>query len=445
MPETSSTPTPPPVPWRGLLALTAVGLLARLLFLALEPRVALAGDEASWIDMAISQVARLRHPFSPLNSPIIFYPPGYPYFIAAVYTAFGNLEAVRWVQALLGALLVPLVGRVGALSFSPRVGLIAAGVAALYPDLVWYSTHFWSETLFLVLLWWGLERLLTTGAGRRLLPALASGVLLALAALTRETALHFAPLAALWLIFSTSRACPTRRGAAQAATLLLAAALTVAPWTYRNWIKLGAFIPISVFGPMNLWQGNTDLTRDALYEQFDAVPEIGARYEMAWSRARQEILARQPLWIFEKLHSELPRFFGIDPELVHHLGAGAYGPRGPGLETAARVVMGLPYLLVMAFFSAGVVAAPPTRSRVLLLLFFIYYTALHVVAYGADRFRVPVLPVLFVFAAFGWTAWRNGALAQLSRWRHAAGLGLVLLFALLVLAGSPAAPSPAVP
>jgi hypothetical protein len=445
MAETPSTPTPPPVPWRGLVALTAVGLLARLLFLALEPRVALAGDEASWTDIAVSQVARLRHPFSPMRSPIIFYPPGYPYFIAAVYSAFGNLEAVRWVQALLGALLVPLVGRVGVLGFSPRTGLIAAGVAALYPDLIWYSTHFWSETLFLVLLWWGLERLLTAGVGRRLLPAFAAGVLLGLAALTRETALHFAPLAALWLVFSAGHASPTRRGAAQAATLLLATALTVAPWTCRNWRKLGAFIPISVFGPMNLWQGNTDLPRDALYEEFDAIPEIGPRYEMAWSHARQAILARQPLWIFEKLHSELPRFFGVDPELVHHLGAGAYGPRGPGLETAARVVMGLPYVLVLAFFSAGVVAARLIRPRVLLLLFFIYYTALHVAAYGADRFRVPVLPVLFLFAAFGWTAWRSGDLARLSRWRRAAGLSLVLLFALLVLTGSPAAPSPAVP
>ncbi len=441
MTETPSTPAPPDVPWRGLLALTVVGLLARLLFLALEPRVSLAGDEASWTDMAISQVARLRHPFSPMHSPIIFYPPGYPYFIAAVYTTFGNLEAVRWVQALLGALLVPVVGRVGAISFSPRVGLIAAGIAALYPDLVWYSTHFWSETLFLVLLWWGLERLLTAGVQVRQVPAFASGVLLGLAALTRETALHFTPLSALWLCWPR-----TRRGATQAAALLLATTVTVAPWTYRNWRKLGAFIPISVFGPMNLWQGNTDLPRDTLYEEFDAVPEIGARYELAWERARQEILARQPLWIFEKLHSELPRFFGVDPELVHHLGAGAYGPRGPSFETAARLMTGLPYVAVLILFSLGVVtAAPLTRPRVLLLLFFIYYTALHVVAYGADRFRVPVLPVLFVFAAFGWTAWRDGDLARLSRWRRVAGIGLVLLFALLVLTGSPPAPSPAVP
>jgi 4-amino-4-deoxy-L-arabinose transferase-like glycosyltransferase len=440
MPDHASTPTAPRTPWAGLFALTAVGLVARLLFLALEPDVALAGDEASWTDMAVSQVARLRLPFSPLRSPIIFYPPGYPYFIAALYAAFGSLDAVRWVQALIGALLVPVVGRMGVLAFSPRVGLLAAGVTALYPDLVWYSTHFWSETLFVALLWWGLERLLSASARDRLPPALASGVLLGLAALTRETALHFTPLAALWLAWPRAR-----RGVAHAAALLLATTLTVAPWTYRNWVKLGTFIPISVFGPMNLWQGNTDLPRDTLYQEFDAIPEITGRYELAWARARQAILERQPLWLFEKLVSELPRFFGVDPELVHHLGAGAYGPRGPALETAARVLTGLPYVVVLVFFSAGLAAARLTRPRVLLLLFFIYYTALHVAAYGADRFRVPVLPVLFVLAAFGWTAWREGSLGCLSRRRKAAGLALVLLFAVLVLAGSPPPSSPAVP
>jgi hypothetical protein len=440
MPPATTSAETERTPWRGLLGLTALGLAARLLFLALEPQVAMAGDESSWTDIAISQVARLRRPFSPFRSPILFYPPGYPYFVAAVYVLSGGLEAVRWVQGVLGALLVPAVGRVGCSTFSPRVGLLAAAVTALYPDLIWYSTHFWSETLFVVLLWWGLERLLVAGLEQRLLPAIGSGALLGLAALTRETALHFVPLAALWLAWPRRRA-DWLRGA----VFVLAALLTVAPWTYRNAVKFGAFIPISTFGPMNLWQGNTHLSRDELYLRYDAISDIEEQYRFAWAQAEAAILERQPLWLSEKLTSELPRFFGVDPELAHHLGAGAYGPRGRALETEARVAIGLPYAAVLVGFSAGLAALRLAWPQALLLLFFAYYTALHVVAYGVDRFRVPLLPVLFVVAAYGFSAWRQGRLSGLGRGRRALGWALVLVFALLVATGSPPAPSPAVP
>ena len=71
--------------------------------------------------------------------------------------------------------------------------------------------------------------------------------------------------------------------------------------------------------------------------------------------------------------------------------------------------------------------------------------AIHVVAYGADRFRVPILPVLFVAAAGAWAAWREGAYPSLSPWRRAAGAALLVLFAVLVLTGSPPTGSAAVP
>ena len=130
---------------RGLFLLTAAALAVRVAFLLLEPRAELAGDESTWTALAFTGVLRLRHPFSPFKSPILFYPPAYPYFIAAAYAALGSLQAVKWVQALVGALLVPAVGRAGALSFSERTGLLAAGAAAFYPELVWFSVHFWSD------------------------------------------------------------------------------------------------------------------------------------------------------------------------------------------------------------------------------------------------------------------------------------------------------------
>jgi hypothetical protein len=123
---------------RGLVALTLLAFGARAAFILLEPAAEPTGDEPSWIALGMG-LARARVGFSPLKADFVFYPPAYPYFLGAVATAFGGLAAVKWAQAVVGALLVPAVGRVGRLAFTPRAGLIAAALVALYPDLVWFG------------------------------------------------------------------------------------------------------------------------------------------------------------------------------------------------------------------------------------------------------------------------------------------------------------------
>ena len=141
---------------RPLLLLTVLAFLVRAAFLLFVPACHYAGDEPSWIAIGTQELV----PLSPLRNDLVFYPPLYPYFVALAWRATGSLQAVLWLQATIGALLVPAVARVGALAFSRRAGLVAAAFAAFYSDLVWFSTRFWSETLFIVLLWWAIERTL---------------------------------------------------------------------------------------------------------------------------------------------------------------------------------------------------------------------------------------------------------------------------------------------
>ena len=56
----------------------------------------------------------------------------------------------------------PALGLLGRSAFGERAGLLAAALAAVYPELVWFAAHFWAETLFMVLLWWGIERLVAS-------------------------------------------------------------------------------------------------------------------------------------------------------------------------------------------------------------------------------------------------------------------------------------------
>jgi hypothetical protein len=74
-----------------------------------------------------------------------------------------------------------------------------------------------------------------------------------------------------------------------------------------------------------------------------------------------------------------------------------------------------------------------TAARGLLLGFLVYYNVLHVVTYGQDRFRLPVMPILFLAATFTWEAWRAGRLPELARGRKALLAALALLAAACVL------------
>ena len=420
---------------RRLVLLTAAGLAVRVAFLLLEPRAQLAGDESTWTTLAFRGVLLPRHAFSPLKSPIVFYPPAYPYFIAAIYAFVGGLTAVKWVQAVVGALLVPAVGRAVFLSSSARAGLFAAGAAAFYPELVWFSVHFWSETLFLVLLWWGFERVLAAQATGRYGAAVAAGVLWGVAALTRETALYFAPLAALWLAWWRGEERGETRRPGLGAVFLAAAVLSVAPWTYRNWVVFHAFVPVSTFGAHSLWQGNTRLPLDEFYRQTDSVPDPIPQYRLARERAWEAIRERQPLWLLEKLRVELPELWAPATHVSVLLDREAYGPVGKRTRSLIRAVMVAPYLAVVAVAVVGLASLRFTPPQVLLLLFLVYYDALHVITYGQDRFRLPVMPILFYAAGEAWAGWRAGTLPPFTPARRALLAGLAALAAAVVLPG----------
>jgi hypothetical protein len=92
----------------------------------------------------------------------------------------------------------------------------------------------------------------------------------------------------------------------------------------------------------------------------------------------------------------------------------------------ASVVL-VPYLVALALFVWGAGAAPVCRSTLLLLAFLVYYNAIHVATHGFARYRLPVMPVVFLFAAWAFTELRAGR-RRLAPGRAllAAALGLVL-------------------
>jgi len=408
---------------RLALGLFVLALAARVTFLALEPRTRLVADERSWVATA----DELRSPavrFDPLRSALAFYPPLHPYLLAVAREVTGGTTGAKLVQCFLGALIAPIVFVVGKRTGGRRVGLASGLLAALYPELVWHSVHLWSEPLFMALLWGAIALALAADEDGRLGTAAAAGLLLGLAALTRDPALYFAPLAALWLATRP----PLARSWRLAAALAVTAVLVVAPWSVRNWLRFHAPIPVSLMGARTFWEGAARQHQEVI-DAYAAVEQAQgplAAYRTAWREGLAATRARQPWWLLQQVRDQVPRFWTAVDTAVIHLERRAYGDVRPWAARAVLAATALPHVLVTAAFLVGLAALPLTRGRGLLLLFLAYYLALHLATVGHPRLRLPVLPVAFVYGAAAVLEARAGHL----RWRKARlALALLLLAA----------------
>ena len=408
-------PKSPPPRSAALAALWAAGVAARLGFIWLEPKTAPVADETMWL-MALTRIPNAH--FSPFANYPIFHPPLYPYFLAGVNALLGTLTAIKVVQALFGSLIVPAVFRIARRVFGFRTAVAAAALAAFYPELIWYSAHFWCETLFLALLWWGIERVIAADEVSSTRMAAVAGVLFGLAVLTRETVLYLLPLAALWL--ARPRA---GRRLALASTLMAVALAVVLPWTVRNWIQFEAFIPVSTGGGLNLYQGNAPVSRGEVYNEYYANEGKVEQYRWARSAGINAILSRQPGWIFEKIRDEGPKLAELDSLTLIHVRRRAYAEPSCAVYRGVAVIVLLPWVLIALGSVVALARAPVNRHTVLLVGVLAGYLLLHIATHGFSRYRLPVVPGFMILSA---------ALFDLDPLRGAAGRRRALLATLLI-------------
>ena len=134
---------------RLLLALFGLALLLRCgfsLVYGLGAPPAQWGDDAEYDAIASHLV--FGHHYQ--NN---WFPPGYPFFLAMVYSLFGHsFAAIRLVQAVLGAAVCCVVYLVGRDAFSRAVGWFAGLALAFWPGHIYMSWRLMSETLFTLLI-----------------------------------------------------------------------------------------------------------------------------------------------------------------------------------------------------------------------------------------------------------------------------------------------------
>jgi hypothetical protein len=454
MSETVSAPSAPPpaspdTRRRGFWAAVAVAALllqAALLWIEWRPAPRrLWGDEITYWAAA----EQLRAGVQP--DLYLIWPPLYPHVLAALVTLAGSTrllaQLVQIALLVCSALLLRWLGRALLPSAALPGGLHAADLAAalllLDPQVAGFTIFLWPEVVYLALFlfaWWAL---MTRGDRWGWLAA--AGVGLGLALLTKSLLTPFVPVLLLPLALDG----PWRRRLLRPALVAGAMALVLLPVQLAHRARYGE-ATVADSSAFNVWVGLNDRSRrnfvdEIVGDELDAyvrsAPTPAARAAIARAKIRRLIGERGLSTVLRaQLGRQYFRLFDRDSFLVDQLPGGPIASRPDGFGFAAppawiaATLRGWSWaiyaaVLVGAALGIATVAADNRRWLAVAVLFLAYNVALFLVLHVKTRYRVPLMPVLDLFAASTAVWWwtrrpRRGALA----WSAAAGLAALLLF-----------------
>ena len=334
--------------------------------------------------------------------------PGYPAFLAFVGGGREVVAAVpmsvKVAQAAVGALGVLIVAALARRAAGARAAAAAALIAAVYPPLVTVAARAFSEALFWPLslaVVWSFDRALEAGP-RGTWRALACGVLAGAAILVRPVLLFFLPLALVWLIW--------RRHPRLAAACAIGAALTIGPWTARNYAHHGRFVLVASEGGVTFWTGNHPLaTGDG---DLAANPPL-ARAKQALRAAYPGVTEEQmePAYYreaFDWIRSHPLAWLGLEARKLFYLVV----PIGPSYtlhSTRYYSASALPYLAVLVLAIVGVRRRASHGRMAGLGLLLAAAVAACLVFFPSERFRISAIdPALVVVAGLAWAPGRHG-------------------------------------
>ena len=424
--------------WLALI--TGGGLLLRLWLWWRVPIHQPANDEVEYLQVAHDLIAGRGWVFYEqyhwLRAPL------YPLFLAGSLLLGG--EELRWAalpNIAVSTLTIPLfylLGHAVVLPAEPtpedqsraqRTGLFAAAICAMLLPFATFASLWMSETLFTAL-FAGALLMLLRWARRPALPIAAlAGLLLGLASLTRSAPLAAMPLLLSWMAWVGWQAGALRRHLLCAAICLLMTLATVAPWTIRNWLAYGHFIPVETGLSFNLWafyEPREDL--DTIFRTLERIPNPGERSDYATAKG----LAR-----LQEDPSIIPRRMGVNWFYLWHINPTedrflqeSYHADVPGdLFVLALLLDDGLYLLVVAGGLAGLLLTRRSPPKILLVGWLVYIILVTLLTHSEGRYRQFLHPALIPFAAASWSGgwWRQ---AHRGRRVAAVGLGLFALYPL---------------
>ncbi len=343
-------------------------------------------------------------------------PPLYSFFLAGIYAIFGeSLIVVRLIQiamSLIIAFLIYILGlRLWKDSPSAAVGAL---IFLSYPVFIFFPSYLMTEILFIFLISGGF--LLLNRMFKSSFAGLGAGILFGAAALTRSVMAGFIIVSGVYAFFKLPKT--KKKGAA---FLLLGAFLCIGPWTVRNYLLHGGFILINTSVARTLEHQTTERREDnniGLLKEFNPnalhtrklkiLDENQTKTEeyIHYQRLIREIKDHVMQNPVDFLKMGVVHFVNLWGRLQHFLRLSNLD----GCKYTASLLLILNSLLYIFFLSlalVGLVRSESSPLKHLIVMLIVYYSFVHFCVHGLPRYRIPMLPFLFLFTLKGFQCIMN--------------------------------------
>jgi 4-amino-4-deoxy-L-arabinose transferase-like glycosyltransferase len=359
----------------------------------------------------------------------IWQAPFYSYFLALVYklasfmqgvTEHKTIHIVKMLQILIGSINCLLVSYIGMKFINRPVGILAGFIAALYgpfmvfeADLTGVVVHIFFNLCSLILLLKAVEK-------KNSLLFLAAGGTIGLSALTVPNIMLFLPAAFFWAFYCLEKTDNVyqnpflqRKNWYLSSLIIAGCLIVILPWTARNYFIEKTFIFISPNGGLNFFIGNNpdyektvNIRPGAEWDILMSMPvvEAGVRYAESsnyYLRKSWEFIKDKPydysLLMLKKLY-----LFWHGEEVKRN--QDMYTHREFSALFSSLVwknIVAFPFGIIGPLSIIGIMLAIRNKETPLLFIIFILIYMLSIILFFiTDRYRIPVMPLLILYASY---------------------------------------------
>lgn len=355
-------------------------------------QTAIESDEVTYDSLAVNLVGSKGYA-APSGRLTSHRPPLYPVILSMVYRAFGHSHfIVRLIQALIGALTVCIFYLIGGKIFNEPVAIITGIFSSAYMIFIYYTGYLYTETFFSFLLAIAVFMIVTAkGPGIRRFAAL--GVLCGLLTLLRTTGFFVPVIACLALLAKTGREKGAfRRASAACFALVICFAITLLPWTVRNYKVHGRLVFVSTNGGLNMYQAIRPLDgklfefgpKDDVSRHADTIKNEADRNDY-YIKSALSAYREEPAKALKLLVMRLLFFWNVIDWNV----------------TDGNVI-NYQFIFILPFAIFGTLLSLRNKKDVFVpLAVIMYFTSLVFIFQGFARFRMPIDGYIIMLGSYG--------------------------------------------
>jgi len=337
--------------------------------------------------------------------------PSFPILMSSIFFFFGkNYQIIRLFQAVLSSLIAFFIYKIGDRIYNKKTGLIAASIVAVYPYFIYYSGLILTETLAILFLTISIYLLFDLLHGvNSSLKYLIAGIIFGITSLTKSTLFYLLVLLILFLIFIKIN---INKQSIRKLILLVVGFLSILlPWMVRNYRLSNCVIPVTKDAGL-MWYSNTGRLLDPDYKDYKGFLsyessfyrkalqdssgdlsniQIELMVDDYYSKKTLRLIRKYPLRFFKGCLYRIKRFWAIYPM--------QYAKNEFRLDYFLFGIFS--FGLIFPLFFCGIFLGYKENKRDTLLLLFVivFFTLLYSMILGMIRYRLPIEPIIILFAS----------------------------------------------